>query len=253
MGLINVGFLLFFVYSAYKLVAGSGSPAIASIKGNLSSVRPEIRQEIAEQAREEKTLTRQVWPLTRQEIKTVNDMEEALAAVQHLIEQSDNRLGKADREKMVNLLKQLIKGENVLKSDLVRINKLLSGFSNLDEKDLDQKRKRLKGAKGDERQVLWAEIQKQEIKIQADKAITGYERQLVQAIQGFQEALKGVITILSHSPYPLDAKPVLAKARTTLGSIRETISRIAHVEAKLSEFTKEERRRLRTERVVARS
>ncbi len=253
LGIVNVAFLLFFFYSIYRLLAGSAKSSLRDIKSNISPATPELQREIKEQTHEGQALTRQAWPLTRQEIKTVKDMEEALFGVQKLVEHGENRLSKGDRDKAVLLLRQLVKGENVLKGDLVKIKRLLAGISSLDARELDSKRKRLNEAKGDEKQVLRAEIHRQEMKLRAEKTIQGYEQRLVQGVEAFQNALNGVINILSRSPYPLDARPLLVQARTILNSIKEVLSQIAHVEEKLVDFTKEEQRLLKQEQRLAKA
>lgn len=252
LGVVNLGLLALFLYAVYQMLpfrVASKIPIPSA--GNFAFANlPAVTRDIDIQNTEEKAITNQIWPLTKQEIRTIGELEEALAGVQRVIEHSPNNMKTEDRTKIVNFLGQAMKKDVLFKNDLARMQKMVARISKIDAEELEKMRQRMNAASLQEKQVLRAEIQREGLKLKTEKEVMDCDQRLGRSIEAFQNLINEAAAVISRSAYPLDAKPVLAKSRQVLKDIIDILKEIKRLEERLLDLTRDGKKLLKNEKTV---
>ena len=249
MGLVNLGLLILFIYSVYKIVPTRRSKN--DLSGSLQMDNPvnrELGREIDIQDQETKTIARQENKVTAFEIKTITDIEESLVEMMRLIQVHNANLSTQDRVKIAATLKNISRKEDLFLKTLRNLKQLLPRLHVLDEKQLQEMKNRLNRTTGNEKQAIEQEITLEEEKMRLEAEIMGLEQTLEQELGSFNNLLREAIQVLNSSSYPRDAAPHLAKARLILKDIMGLIEKIRKCEDAVVQLTKTEKSMLKREK-----
>ena len=252
LGLVNLGLLVLFFVAIFKLVKFGKLPSLGSPKfAGGSPFRAEINREIEIEGDESKLVKRQAEKMTKIEIRSIEDIAEALAEIQQIIETHRNNLPKEERERIGYILKEISKKEDLFAKSVQNLRKLFQRIDITDFKELQELKERLAKVDDKERQIVKAEIREEEEKIRIEKTILEYETRLGQYLKSFNAFLMEAVDHIRGSPYPYDANTPLAKARTVLKEILEMTKETKALEDKLIRLTKSEKKLLKKERKTA--
>jgi len=252
LGLVNLGLLVLFFVAIFKVVKSGKLPSLGSPKfagGN--PLRPEISREIEIEGDESGLVKGRAEKMTKIEIRSIEDMAEALAEIQQIIETHRNNLPKEERERIGHILKDISKKEELFNRSVQNLRKLFQRIDIIDLKELQELKERLTKVDDKEKQIVKAEIREEEEKIRIEKAIFEYETRLGQYLKSFNGFLMEAVDHIRGSLYPYDANTPLSKARVVLKDILEMAKETKALEDKLIRLTKSEKKLLKKEQKTA--
>lgn len=251
LGLVNLGFLLIFVLAILKLIKFRKSSSSGSYRGKgVESRRSEIEQEIEGQADEKQIIKTGIRPYTEIEIRTLEDISEALAEIQKTVEGDRNKLSQEDRFKIIRVFESIFKKEALFKKILEKVSDLFKQIEIRDVKQFKELEKRMATAEENEKRILKVEMKGEQEKLKIEKTINQLESRLNRCIIYLNEHLRLANQKMKNSPYPYDAKPSLVKAREALKEILEISKETKIMEKKLVRLTKTEKKWLNNEKKV---
>jgi hypothetical protein len=252
LGLVNLGLLVLFFVAIFKVVKFGKLPSLGSPKfAGSSPLRPEINREIELEGDENRLVKKQAGKMTKIEIRSIQDMAEALAEIQQIIETHRNNLPKEERERIAHILKDISKKEELFNRSVQNLRKLFQRIDIIDLKELQELKERLGKVDDKERQIIKAEIREEEEKIRIEKTIFEYETRLGQYLNSFNGFLMEAVDHIRGSPYPYDANAPLSRARIVLKDILEMAKETKALEDKLIRLTKAEKKLLKKEQKTA--
>jgi len=253
LGLINLGLLVLFILAIFKLVkigkfSISNKPDLSRNKSPYSS---EVRREIETEDDEKGIIKGRAEKMSKLEIHSVEDIEKALGKILRSIEEHRNQLPKEERKNIAHYLERISKDENIFVRNVQRLQKLFKRLRAVDSEHLREIKERFSRATGKAKEVLKAEIDCEEQKLQLEAAITRIEQQLSQALNSFNTYLKSAVERIRGSPYPYDAMPQLKEGKKTLDGLIRLIKGSRSLEERLVELAKTEKKFLQKERKEA--
>jgi hypothetical protein len=252
LGLVNLGLLIVFFVAIFKVVKFGKFPSLGSSNlARRSPLRPEISREIEVEGEENRLVKKQAGKMTKIEIRSIEDMAEALAEIQQIIETHKNNLPKEERERIGHILKDISKKEELFNKSVQNLRKLFQRIDIIDLKELQELKERLSKVDDKEKQIVKAEIREEEEKIRIEKTILEYETRLGQYLNSFNGFLMQAVDHIRGSPYPYDSNAPLVRARVVLKDILEMVKETKALEEKLIRLTKEEKKLLKKERKTA--
>ena len=252
LGLVNLGLLIVFFIAVFKFIPLGRSKKIdhRNLADKSTSV-PEIEQDIKTQKTGQKLVKENAVKFTKYEIKTIDDMVEALAEIQRIIEKNKNNLSHDDRQTLTAVMQDLSKKEIIFRQNLDNLDKTLKQIATLDETKLKSLEDRMKKAPKKERPIINKEIEKEKDKIKLIETVSDCKNRLEKAIRQFDDYLNLAIRGMGSFEYFPYVKENLLKARTVLGDILTLIEQIKVLEKKLIRLSKVEENLLEKEKAAA--
>jgi len=249
LGLVNLALLIFFFFAVFKLIKfrKSTSYMVRDLERS-SPYNPEIDNEIEMQDKEKKTFKRQAKRITNIEIQTIDDITEALAEIQHIVETHKNNLPTEERQRIAQILQVMLKKEDIFKKSILNLQRIFQSTGFLDEKQLQELKKRMSKSSGEKRKNLKVEIEQEEEKLKIEKVIYNFEIRLGQYLDSFNKLVMTAIDRIKVSPYPYDAKTYLSKARVLLKDILKMLKETKALEKRLIRLTNIEKKFLKKEK-----
>jgi len=241
--------LILLIVAVFKLVKfGKSRPGSGKGLANKEPFRPETEHEIDQEEHERKVIKTEAKKLTKLEIHTVEDIVQSLAGIQRIIEKDRDSLSKDERERIAHILETILGKKAVLNKGIENVRQLFHQIEIHDVKQLQELQKRMAKAEGKERQILKAEIKKEEEKLKIENIIVKFEERLSQCVISFAECVVLSMESIKRSPYPYDAKQSLTKARTILRDISDILKETKMLEQRVIKLTKLEKRLLKEEK-----
>jgi hypothetical protein len=251
LGLINLGLLILFFVSIFKLIKFPKFPSLSSKNLEDSSpFRSQIDQEMREEIVEGEMIANQAEKMTKIEIHSIEDIAKVLAEIQNIIETHRNNLSREERNKIAGFLKQISKDEDIFIRDVKRIQKLIQRLGTVDAQHLRELKERLGKTTGEKRKIIKAEIEGEEEKLKIEQTILELEKKLTQALNSFNQYIKAAIEHIRDSPYPYDGIHPLFEAKRVLTTIFKMIKETRQFEEQLENLAKTEKKLLKKERVA---
>ncbi len=254
LGLISLGLLVLFIVAVWQLVSfrRQGFKSPDNWVRNNSPHRPAIDKEVRLAAGEERVLKHEGIRLTKHDLRTIEDMENALSEVQTVLSRHANNLDRDDRERIAKLLRNVAAGERLFKQDLDRLHKAFQKVWILDHQTITEIKERMKQAKGKHRRLLKAEFDREQEKLNIEDATNDLQSKLDHNLKTFDYVLTEAIDHFRTSPYPAsDAKPQITQARQALQQIKTILSVLRDFEQRLLHLAKSEATLLEAERKAA--
>ena len=252
LGLVNLSLLVLFLVAIIRLVKfGKWSPKISTNLNNSGTYDSEIGNEIGMQGVEKSMIKKQAEKITKIEIRTVDDIVRFLEQINQVIEKHRNNLPLEERNKISNILKEIVKKEQVFKKALLNLHKLFKRISVFDVNQFEKQKERMANVDEKERKILKEEMIGEEEKLKIEKAIFGFEEKLNHYVDSFNKNLGLAIDHLKASPYPYDVKPYLSKSRMVLKEISEILKEMKILEEKLVSLSTTEKKLLKKEKQTA--
>jgi len=249
LGLVNLGLLVLFLVAIIRFVKfGKWAPKMSTNLGNTGTYDSEIGNEIGMQGVEKSMIKKQAARITKIEIRTIDDIVQFLEQINQVIEKHRNNLPLEERHKISNILKEIVKKEQIFKKALLNLHKLFKRISVFDVNQFEKQKKRMANVDEKERKIIKEEMIGEEEKLKIEKTIFGFEEKLNRYVDSFNKYLGAAIDHLGASPYPYDVKPYLSKARLVLKEISEMLKEIKTLEEKLVSLSVAEEKLLKKEK-----
>jgi hypothetical protein len=241
-----------FIVAIIRLVKfGKWSPKISTNLNNSSTYDSEIGNEIGMQGVEKSMIKKQAEKIAKIEIRTVDDIVRFLEQINQVIEKHRNNLPLEERNKISNILKEIVKKEQIFRKALLNLHKLFKRISVYDVNQFENQKKRMANVAEKERKILKEEMIGEEEKLKIEKAIFGFEEKLNHYVDSFNKNLGLAIDHLKASPYPYDVKPYLSNALLVLKEISEILKEMKILEEKLVSLSTREKKLLKKEKQIA--
>ncbi|KMY65598.1 hypothetical protein AAU61_21290 [Desulfocarbo indianensis] len=256
LGLLNLVLLVLFIVSLWRIFrfnfrGKSASPETLHEWASETQHRPEMEREEQLEEREARAVKKEAIPITIGELRSIEDIEEALVKIQGVIKRHPQSLERDDRQRIATLLQAALNKEGLFKANAEKLKKVIQRLGAVDRNQLQEKKNRLRGIKGKEKELLKAEIKREEERIVIEGTIAELESRLGNNIQNFDKQIAAVIEALRSSAYTGDALPFLERGKRTLRDIRTITLALKDLEPRLVSLLKEERRLLAKERQAA--
>jgi hypothetical protein len=256
LGLLNLVLSLLFIVALWRIFHikfkdKRASPEVLHEWVSETRHRPELEREEQIEQREAKVVQKEVFPLTISELHSTEDIENALVEIQGVIKRRPQSLERDDRQRIAALLQAALNKKGLFKANAEKLKKVIQRLGAVDRNQLQEKKNRLRGIKGKEKELLKAEIKREEERIVIEETIAELESRLGSNIQNFDKQIAAMIEALRSSPYAGDAFPFLERVRRTLRDIRTISLALRDLEPRLVSLLKEERRLLAKERQAA--
>jgi hypothetical protein len=249
LGLVNLGLLVLFFVAVFKMLPfGKSRNNYVNDLVHTSPFRPEIQQEMETQNKEKSLVKNNAVKITKVEMRTIKDMAEALAEIQHIVETNNNNIPRDEREKITDMLQIISSKENIFKEGFWSLQKKFQQINTIDAKQLENLKERLKKASEKEQKILKSEIEFEEEKLKIEKKIFDLEARLNQYIDSFNKFLAQSMEHLGRPENLFEVKDNLAKARVLLKDISEMLKETKRLEEKLVMLTKAEKGLLKKEK-----
>jgi len=250
-GFVNLILLIVFFVALFNVF--KPGKLFSFSKGDLVSngpVRQEIDREMVVENQEKEMVAEGAEKMTRIEIRTIEDIAQALSEIERIVEANRNNLPKEERERIAAILNQISKDENIFRDSVRNLQKLFQRLDSVDAHHYQELKERLAKATGKEKKLLTAELEGQEGKLRLEKSIFEIERKLGQGLNSLHQLLRAAVDHIKRSPYPYDAKGPLTQAKAVLNEILGLIKEAKALEDKLVGLVKAEKKLLKKERDV---
>ena len=252
LGLINLILLILFVVSVIGLVKlGKLSfPALGDAAGR-NPRRREIDNEIRLENQERGLMKTEARKMAKLEIRSVEDIGNALDEIRGTVETHRNSLPGEERDRITRILDRIAKDETIFKKNVTNTRNLVQRLSNVDAEHFRKLKERLEKTTGKEKRLVKAEIADIEEKLAMEQAVFEIERKLLQALSSFNKCLRLAMDRLANSLYPYDAATPLSQAREALNGIMHLIREAKTLEERVLALIKAEKGLLKKERDTA--
>jgi hypothetical protein len=252
LGLVNLGLLAVFIVAIFKMIPlHRSTAALAESLKKQSPLESEIQKNINVENAENHLLKSQAGKVLNFEVRTLQDMAEALAQIQRLVESRQNNLSSAQRKEIADFLENLSKSEDLFNRAHLSLRKTSHQINVIDEKQLKDLKGRMEKATEKERQIIKAEIEREEEKLKIQSDLKHFEDQLPKSIEAFNQSISSAVENMKAPQFYYGAKEALAKGRSTLQKIFGLLQRMQHLEKTLLNITKVERKSLEAEKKIA--
>ena len=128
---------------------------------------------------------------------------------------------------------------------------MIQQLGRVDRNQLEEKKNRFRKSNGQEKELLQAEIKREEERIIVEETVVELESRLVMNIQEFDRRIAMIVEFLRGSQNPGDAMPFFTRARRVLRDIRTIDMGLQDLERRMVSLLKEERRLLTEESQTA--
>ncbi|MDY6989619.1 MAG: hypothetical protein SWQ30_16350 [Thermodesulfobacteriota bacterium] len=249
LGLVNLALLVLFFVAIFKTVKfGKSAPFSASdMTASPSPFEHEIDHEADIQGKEQKLMKKGALRTTKVEIKTIDDIADALEEIHSIIEKHRNSVPREERERIALMLKEISKKEDIFVQDAHTLHEIFQRIGKADEQQLRDLRERLAKVSRKEKEIVGAEMAREEEKLKIEHATVELEQRLKQNVGSFNKSVGVAMDHVRAGVYPYDAKPHLAQARLILRDIYKVLKEMKAFEKRLLQLTKAEKKLLKEE------
>ena len=199
---------------------------------------------------QKKLVQKKAIKITKLEIRTIQDMAEALAEIQRIVETNKNNLPRQERQKIATTLQKTLNKKDIFKKGLLNQKKIYQNIDSVTEEQLQELKDRMAKAPEKEREILNLEIQQEQEKLKIGKTIIEHEQMLDQWINSFIKLIETSIQHMRGTMYYQKVKEYLSEARIILARISELIQKMKIFEEKLIKITEEEKKLLKKEKEI---
>lgn len=252
-GLINLGLLILFIVSIWQVIrirSGTTESAKAWLRED-SPQKQQVKQEAVVEDTERRVLQDQGVALTEREIKSLDDIEQSLLEIEKILRAKPGALSPEDKEKIAAALIRCQGQDEMIKVNLIRLQRVFARMGVWDLSQMNEKKQRLKQAKGQEKKLLQAEIKREEEKIIIEQTVRQFENRMNGALQQFEQSLAQTVQTLRQSSPPKEALTPLSRARSSVKAMKSIASALKDLEVKLISNIKEQKRMLEAEKIAA--
>ena len=251
LGLVNLGLLVVFVAAVIKMVPLKKNISFVDRWKKEGPFKSDIQKNIQLEKKEKNLVKSKIGHVLKFEVRTIQDMAEALAQIQRLVELQHDNLTDEERKKVADYLKKISSKENLLKEALLNFQKTSQQIGLMDEKQLRDLKGRAEKANDKEKQILVAEIEREEQKLRIQNNIRNISDNLPKSIEAFNQSISAAVENLKGPKYYYSVKEGMAKARLALQEIFEMLQRTQDLEKRLLRLSNAERDLLKKEKQIA--
>ena len=235
---------------AHELMSSLRKPEINDSKSE-SKNESEIDQDIKDDKKEQKLIKHKTRKLTKEEIKTVDDIEDAVEGMVKLVNERGNDVNKDEIDELKRALRQIAQKEEILKRGLNLITDHIKAFKTLHRKDSKELQERLsKTNERKKKRTIEEEIHYQERMLQALDFMDRYGPKIEQFARNLNRLIFEAMQKVNQGN-PKDAESYLNHARTELAGIRHIYQKQKELENYLLKINKKTIRDLKKERKSA--
>jgi hypothetical protein len=251
LGLVNLGLLVVFVAAVIKMVPLRKDIKFADRWKKESAFNSDIQKNIQVENKEKGLVKSRLGKVLKTEVRTIQDMAEALAQIQRIVESQHNNFSNEERLKVADYLKKISNSENLFKESFMNFQKTSEQIDLMDEKQLSDLKRRAETVNDKEKQIIMAEIEREEQKLKTQNSFRTIGEKLTKSIQSFNQSVSYAVENLKGPQFYYAAKEGLAKARLTLQEIFEMLQRVQDLEKRLLHLSNAEKGLLKKEKQIA--
>jgi hypothetical protein len=225
---LNGLLLILFFISIYKAVSSffQGKSLISAAKDLNANARfstaddAEVEKEILDDKKEIRHLKRDTLKLTKNEINTINDIDNLLKQMYDLIKGKGNSISQQEVAEITNILRAITKKEDVLKNGLHIMAKHVNAYKTIHKRSIPELQKRLNRAFDKEiKSKIEREMLYQRRMLEVLDFMRKYEHRIVNFTQAFNQLLFTALERIKNS-HPYDSIPYLKKAHNNLQEMK---------------------------------
>jgi hypothetical protein len=250
LGLVNLGLLVVFVVAVFKMVPFRKDLNFADRWKKEGPFESDIQKNIQVENKEKGLVKSRLGKALKTEVRTIQDMAEALAQIQRLVESQQKNFSNEDRQKVADYLKKIANSENLFKEALFNFQKTSEQIDLMDEKQLSDLKRRAERANDKEKQIIMAEIEREEQKLKIQNSFKSIGDKLTKSIDIFNQSVSYAVENLKGPQFYYAAKEGLAKARLALQEIFEITQRAQDLEKRLLRLSNAEKGLLKKEKQI---
>jgi len=246
LGLVNLGFLIFFFVSIYKVLKFPKSPVLA-VRTLTNPLSAKVEHAIDLENQEKKMVFQEAGKHADLQLHSIDDIASELREIQKTVEKNKNSLSREARKTIVRNLKTISGKETLFNKELAHLKEVFKRLEVLDMNQFKELKERLSRVSGMERDLLQKEISQEEEKIHFEQIVMNAQSRMEQLLRTFNQFLESAIRKM-QAGFPYDSIPYLSKARVLLKDFSGMIQDIRHLENKIIDLIKTEKRLLERER-----
>lgn len=238
----NLLFKLFGVFSTDKI-----DKASSLLRNQPPADAPEIEQEIEEEEKEEFNLKKRIMALTKQEIKTVKDLENAIRDMIKIV-QAHQTLGQVEFQILSQTLTKIARSKKIFEDSLLKLKTFIENNEIADKRELEALKGRLRSVKEDHKQKeILQEIKFEDAKIKIYAFLNAEEKRITQFLRFFESIMYKASQFLRRNQ-PTDALIRLKEADKELNLIRDTLIQLKKYEFLALKYSKKEKKIMKKEK-----
>lgn len=228
--LFSLGKLLYSLYRGMRDPKGFSPDALLkSEKGHY------IEEGINHNVVEQKVLNGKVEKITKKDLKNSDTIINHLEKIKVILKEYGG--SEKGRRELSKELTRLSKEEKNYLSDLNTIQKLVVKLAAYDEKELNNLKDRINKVSDNEKPFIKREILIAEKKLEAEKTLNQFKKDIILLTDKFNNFLKTAINILNAGSYPQDAIRYLDDCIKIEAYIKKAFKDISLIEAELASLS----------------
>ena len=219
LGIINLVLLVLFVlaiWKGFRIRLARPKWSASAKDGSLDKWEQRDRDDSAEldhelkvDQTEAKALKKEALPMTSKELKSYEDVEETLKAIQKIINASKGSLSNEEKEKIVALLRTTANIRRFIQAVASRLKTIFQRINALDEKQISEMRDRYKNAKGKKQKLIKEELAHENEKLVLRQTVGKLASRMSVNLKAFDDCLNRAVNIFRSSKDPMQSLPAL--------------------------------------------
>ena len=257
LGIINLVLLVLFVvgiWRGFRIRLAKPKWLVGAKDGSLDKWAQRDREDSAEldhelkiDRTEAKALKKEALPMTSKELKSCEDVEETLKAIQKIINASKGSLSNAEKEKIVALLRTTANIRQFIQAIALRLKTMFQRINALDEKQIGEMRDRYKNAKGKKQKLIKEELAHENEKLVLRQTVGKLASRVTASLKAFDDCLNRAVGIFRSGFDPMQSLPALDQSRRAVKNIKTLILAMNDVEKRMFWILKHERKLMKRE------
>lgn len=257
LGIINLVLLVLFVvaiWRGFRIRLARHKWMTSAKDGSLGDWEQRDRQDTEDIDRElkidqaeAKALKKEALPVTSRELKSCEDVEEALKAIQKTINTAKGPLAHSEKEKVVALLRKTASIRKFIQVSASRLKSIFQRINILDEKQIGEMRDRYKNAKGEKQKLIKKELSHENEKLVLRQTVGKLASRLTTSLKAFDDCLNRAVGVFRSGSDPMQSLPVIDEARRAAKNIKTLTMAMSDVEKRMIWILKHERKVMKRE------
>ena len=260
LGIINLVLLVLFLVAIWrglrvrlarpKWMTGAQNGSLDDWGKRDSEDAAEIDHELKVDQAEAKVLKNEALPMTKKELKSCENVETALKAVQKTISSAKGSLSRAEKEKIVVLLRKTAGIRQFIQVVASRHKAIFQRINVLDEKQIGEMRDRYKNAKGEKQKLIKEELAQENEKLVLRQTVGKLASRVMVSLKAFDGYLNRAVGILRSSSDPMESLPVIDQARRAVKNIKTLTMAMSDIEKRMVWILRHEKKLIKREQKV---
>lgn len=252
LGIINLVLLVLFVVAIWrgfrirlakpKWMAGAKLTSPDAWEQRDREDTEELNHELKVDQAEARALKKEALPMTMKELKSCEDVEEVLKAIQKTISSAKGPLSHSEKEKIVALLRKTAGIRQFIQAIASRLKSIFQRINVLGEKQVGEMRDRYENAKGKKEKLIKEELTHENEKLVLRQTVGKLASRVTVSLKAFDDCLNRAVGIFRSGSDPMESLPVIDQARRAVKNIKTLTMAMSDVEKRMVWILKHERK-----------